>query len=92
MKSVIQKEKCCYICRRTYLLESHHIFRGTANRKKSEQYGLKVWLCRSHHTGPEGVHNNPSLDRKVKQLGQQKFEETHSRKEFLREFGRNYQD
>lgn len=90
MKGIIQKEKRCYICGGAYILECHHIFRGTANRKKSEKYGLKVWLCRNHHTGPEGVHNNPDMDRVLKQMGQRKFEETHSRSDFIKEFGRNY--
>ena len=90
MKSVIQKEKRCFICKGTYFLECHHIFRGTANRKKSEEYGLKVWLCRRHHTGPEGVHNKPALDRELKVMGQRKFEEKYSREKFIREFGRNY--
>lgn len=32
MKSILQKEKECYLCGDNRLLESHHIFFGTANR------------------------------------------------------------
>ena len=53
-KSIMQHEKECYICRKLVGagvplpgagLEEHHIF-GAANRKLSEHYGLKVWLCK----------------------------------------------
>ena len=39
MKSIIQgdSEDRCYICGRTEWIERHHIFNGTANRKKSEK-------------------------------------------------------
>ena len=73
-------------------LHSHHIF-GAANRKKSEQHGLKVWLCGYHHNlSNTGVHFNKLLDSKLKRLAQGKYEETHTREEFMQEFGRNYLD
>ena len=37
-----------------------------------------------------GVHFNKKLDLKLKQDCQRKFEETHSREEFLEIIGRNY--
>ena len=64
MKSIMQKNKECYMCRELYDismqvgLECHHIF-GGANRNISEKQGLKVWLCQVHHnTSPLGVHFN----------------------------------
>jgi hypothetical protein len=47
MKSIIKgdSEDRCYICGRAEWIERHHIFNGTANRKKSEKYGLTVHLC-----------------------------------------------
>lgn len=91
MKSIIQKNKECYVCRTTYGLHDHHIFYGTSNRKQSEKYGLKVWLCGAdHNLSNRGVHFNKELDLELKQLAQRKFEETHSREEFMREFGRNW--
>ena len=88
-KSIIQKEQCCYLCGTTLLLEEHHIFRGP-NRKVSERLGLKVWLCKEHHTGQTGVHNNQGLNGYLQKLAQRKYEETHTREEFMQEIGKNY--
>ena len=72
-------------------LQEHHAIPGTANRKLSERYGLKVYLCRQHHTdGPEAVHNNAVHMRLVKKKAQEAFEEIHSRKEWMEAFGKNY--
>ena len=93
MTLVIQSEKECYVCMKQFNLHSHHIFFGTANRKMSEQYGLKVWLCQEHHTGNKGVHFNKELDTHLKQKAQTYFEEhCGTREEFMRLFGRNYLD
>lgn len=90
MKSIIQKEKECYVCKTTLGLHSHHILYGTANRKQSELYGLKVWLCGKHHNlSNEGVHQNKELDLHLKQLAQTRFEETYN-ESFLKVFGKNY--
>lgn len=77
MKSIIQKEKECYICKNTFV-EEHHIFYGTANRKLSEKYGLKVWLCPYHHRGTvNGVHFNKELDGKLRKVAEEKFVEKY---------------
>ena len=93
MKSILQTEKECYICGSPYV-EEHHIFYGTSNRKNSERTGLKVYLCPYHHRGQGGVHHagNKSLDLELKRIAQRKFEETHTREEFMRIFGQNYID
>lgn len=92
MESVIQKEKQCYVCDTTYNLHSHHIFVGTSNRKQSEKYGLKVWLCARHHNmSNEGVHFNKELDMHLKRKAQAYFEEHYgTREDFRREFGKSY--
>lgn len=93
MKSIIQKEKQCFVCETTFNLQDHHIIYGTSNRKQSEKFGLKVWLCQEHHTGNTGVHFNRDLDLRLKKLAQRKFNEVYGEKEdFLRTFGRNYLD
>lgn len=91
MDSVLQKEKKCYVCGRTYNLHSHHIFQGI-NRKASERNGMKVWLCLMHHTGSnEAVHNNKELDLHLKRIAQGYYEEhIGTREDFMSEFGRNY--
>ena len=71
-------------------MECHHVIYGTSNRKNSEKYGLKVWLCHRHHTGDEGVHFNKDLDLMLKQTAQKEFEKTHTREEFMTIFGRNW--
>jgi hypothetical protein len=84
-----QVEKKCYITGATTGLHKHHIF-GGANRKLSEQYGLYVYLIPEYHTGDKGVHFNREFDLQLKREGQRKFEETHSREDFRRIFGKNY--
>ena len=62
MKSIIQKEKECYLCGSTLNLEKHHCIHGTAGRKLADKYGLTVWLCAYHHRDQKnGVHGNKDL-------------------------------
>lgn len=90
MESIIQTKRQCFVCGTNLNLHSHHIWHGTANRKKAEEYGLKVYLCQEHHTGSHGVHFNKALDEGLKMLAQSKFEELYgSRKDFIREFGKS---
>lgn len=92
MKSIIQENKECFVCKTTYNLHEHHIFYGTANRKQSEKYGMKVWLCGRHHNlSNEGVHFNRELDLQIKRMAQKKFEETYKDLDFIRIFGRSYE-
>lgn len=80
----MQGTKECYICRQLlneqgifkqltpYNLEEHHIMHGTANRKVSERYGLKVYLCIPHHrTGDNAVHRCRDMDLYLIRKGQQ---------------------
>ena len=95
MKSIIQgdSEDRCYICGRTELIECHHIFNGTANRKKSEKYGLTVHLCHwCHNEPPHGVHYNQEADTRLKQIGQQAAMREYgwTVDEFREVFGKNY--
>jgi hypothetical protein len=71
-------------------LEEHHIF-GGPNRSLSEEYGLKVYLCRQHHIyGLEAVHQNAEIRRQLQAAGQRAFEEFYPEESFLDKFGRNY--
>lgn len=90
MKSVIQSEKRCFICGSPYVHE-HHIFEGTANRKLSEKYGMKCYLCQPHHTGDSGVHFNKSIDNELKKYAQRVFEEKiGTREDFRKIFGKSW--
>lgn len=92
MKSIIQTEKVCYICGSYRNLESHHIFFGNPNRKWSEKYGLKVWLCAyDHRDNKNGVHGqNEDKKKHLWRIGQEAFEKAHSHEEFIQIFGRNF--
>lgn len=92
-------DKRCWLCGSTggygfNRLELHHIFSGNPNRKKSEKYGLVVWLCGEtcHRNGPQAVHRNAENMRKLRQWGQRKAmqEQGWTIEDFIREFGRNY--
>ena len=90
MKSILQNEKRCYICGRPDGLHDHHIF-GAANRKWSEKYGLKVWLCAPHHNMSDaGVHFNKALDIQLKQIAQRAYEAERGHDDFMKIFGKSY--
>lgn len=90
MESIIQKNKQCFLCDTTSNLHEHHIFNGTANRKKSEKYGLKVWLCVEHHTsGVDSVHMNKQQDLRLKRVGQVYYNRNYE-KPFISVFGKSY--
>lgn len=99
MKSIMQrKDGTCYLCEKLLgdstsweYVEEHHVFDGIANRKLSEKHGLKVYLCVGHHRiAPGAVHNSRETSDLLKAAAQRKFEETHTRKEFMDIFGRNW--
>ena len=90
MKSIMQKEKVCFITGSTQSLEEHHIF-GAANRALSEKYGLKVWLRHDiHNEPPSGVHFNKAHDLMLKRAAQKAFNEHYPQLNFIEIFGRNY--
>ena len=81
-------KESCYVCGNPYT-EEHHIYYGTKNRKRADKLGFTVYLCRTHH---REVHEHPNygLDLLLKKEGQEKWEKTRSRKEFIETFGKNY--
>lgn len=90
MMSILQTEKECYITGRTDRLHKHHIFYGP-NRKISDKNGFWVWLVPElHNMSDEGVHFDKEFDLALKKECQRKFEETHSREEFIALIGRSY--
>jgi hypothetical protein len=89
----MQEEKECYITGQTDNLHKHHIYFGNPGRKISEDHGFWVYLVgRLHNQSNDGVHckNGKQLDLFLKQECQRKYEETHTRKEFMQLIGRNY--
>ena len=86
----MQDSKECYISHSPFNLHKHHIFAGS-RRKASEKHGCWVWLRSDwHNMSDYGIHFNKALDAQLKQECQMKFEETHSREDFIQIFGKSY--
>ena len=95
MDTIIKGDKKgrCFLCGRTDWIERHHIFNGTANRKKSEKYGLTVHLCHwCHNEPPYGVHFNSNRDLRLKRFAQEQAMEYYgwTVDEFREIFGKSY--
>ena len=80
----------CLICGNNQGLERHHVFYGSGLRQLSEKWGMVAPLCHRCHRGSHGVHFSRPLDLMLKRLFQEKFEETHTREEFMEVFGRSW--
>lgn len=97
MKSILETaggERHCQFCGSVRDLETHHVF-GGANRRKSDQYGLCLTLCRRcHNEPPMGVHYNAQVMFALRKAAQAKAMEVYgwSAADFIRLFGRNYLD
>ena len=81
----------CFICGTRNNLHIHEIYYGTANRKKSIEYGCYVSLCAYHHNMSDyGVHYNKALDLNLKQECQRRFEEIYDNAKFMETFNKSY--
>jgi len=89
MKSIMQKDKKCFLCGTTKGLQKHHVM-NASNRSKADKDGLWVWLCMECHTGSRGVHQNAKLMMELKKIAQTIYEFDHSREEWMKRYGRNY--
>ena len=85
--SIIQKEKRCFCTGRTDGLDKHHLVPGTANRKKSDEDGLWIWLWHPIH---RQLHDNPEMERAYIRMAQVAYEKTHSREEWMARYHKNY--
>ena len=97
-KSIMQTDKSrCYLCREPASyndpLDKHHVF-GGANRRKSEHYGLTVYLHHSacHIFGKCAVHNDSEVCRRLQREAQKAVMKKYgwTVDEFRAEFGKNY--
>lgn len=82
-----QNDLKCYECGSYWRIQRHEIFYGPY-RQKSKAYGLWINLCQECH---DQVHNgrDRSLDTKLKQAGQKRFEEIYNHEKFMMEFDKN---
>lgn len=76
----------CLICGKTWHLERHHCLYG-GMRENAEKYDLTCMLCHRCH---KRLHKNGYFDGEVKRAAQRHFEETHSRDEWIKAFGKSY--
>lgn len=92
VRSLLQRNKACYICGTTLNLHLHHIYGGTANRKLSDADGCVVYLCQRHHTGAAGVHHNKKIDLTLKTRCQIEWQKQNNKtkEDFIKRYGRSY--
>lgn len=86
MNSILQDKKYCFICGSPKNLHDHHIMNGPL-RKKSEEDGLKVWLCAYCHIR---VHEHNEQAEFLKKIAERKYLEKHSFDEYMKRYKRNY--
>ena len=97
MQSILQvNNERCYVCgghANGDPLDKHHVF-GGALRKKSEKYGLTVYLHHSkcHIFGKTSVHQNADVSNALKEIAQRKAMQHFglSVDDFRKEFHQNY--
>lgn len=83
----------CFLCGSTYQMELHHVF-GGANKSKSEEDELMVWLCRKcHHEVHHGAHRSGEFMKYLRQYGEKLWLCNNPDKtieDFIERYGRNY--
>lgn len=89
MRSILQRDKCCYICKTEQGLNLHHCIHGTANRKLADEDGLTVWLCWRHH---QEVHANADLDNTFKYIAQMEYQHQNNKttEEWIQRYGKSW--
>lgn len=88
--SVLQDKKECYITHHTHNLQVHHCLNGRAQRKKCDEDGLWVYLTAEIHNYIHNTLEGRDVLIYLKQVAQRKYEETHSREEFIKRYGKSY--
>lgn len=64
----------CWLCGNP-LVEQHHVYGGVGRRQVSDREGCTVFLCREHHQGMRGVHQDARLMEWLRQDCQRRWEE-----------------
>lgn len=88
--SIMQTEKECYLTGRKDNLEIHHCLNGTHQRKKADKDGLYVYLTAEMHRYIHNTIEGHDLLIFLKKKAQEAYEETHTREEFIRRYGKSY--
>lgn len=88
--SIIQprEDKNCYICGSWDATDTHHCLSGTASRKKADEDGLTVKLCRTCH---RRLHDEGIFEKRLKQVAQWCWEQEYgSREDFIKRYGKSW--
>lgn len=82
----LNKDKC-FMCGHSGNLHKHHILNGPY-RTKCDEDGLYIYV----HDIPchREIHDAPKQYIYLKQYAQEKYEKTHTRKEFIKRYGKSY--
>ena len=84
MDSVFQNRKVCFCCGSRKNIECHYIFDSFI----AEKYGMKIYLCSSHHNR---IHIDSKYDVQIKKMAQAYYEsQIGTRKKFEKEFGKSW--
>lgn len=87
--SILNNLRYCYFCGRP--VQAIHEVYGGCNRQRSIQNGFCVGLCNYHHNmSDESVHFNRDMDLELKRLYQKKYEEDHTRDDFIDLIGKSF--
>lgn len=86
-QSIMQDEKRCFVTGSEYWLDKHHVYAGS-RRRASEKYGCWVWLRHDIHM--ELHDRNKVLDKMLRRVCQERFEDIYSHEEFMDIFGKSY--
>lgn len=97
MRSIMhdKRDGTCYLCMaagdysRQTCLEEHHCIHGTANRRLSERWGLKVYLCPAHHRHLHDDKDGRIADIYCQIAAERAFREKYPKKDFRAIFGKN---
>lgn len=85
--SILQTEKECFVTGSQVDLDCHHVFAGP-NRDHSDVWGCWVWLRHDIHMQ---LHDrDKELDKMLKRICQERFEELYDHEKFMDIFGKSY--
>lgn len=96
MKSIMQEDDRCYVCKMAMGAETHHVF-GGPDRKYSDKDGLTVRVCRECHCE---AHKGGKVAADLHEAGQKAWEAYYGpgikvigmdpRRAFMERYRKNY--
>lgn len=81
--------RICYLTGSTQNLDLHHIMNGSL-RKKSDEFGLWVFLRHDVHMKLHQTAQGQKVARWLKQQAQEQFERRYGHDKWMKEFHKNY--